>query len=478
MLELAKLLIEKLNENNIRYCHWKSNFLLNEALNGYDDLDLLISRKAAIKFEEIIFSLGFKEASNKNISFSSIKHFYGFDNKSGKILHLHIYYQIKTGPSWTKSIRFDFEDYILNNLIIHESGMPVPEKYIELVIFIFRVMLKYSKINEFILINKENKRTLKEINYLIQNLNNEKLKKFLEKYFPNISKEEFFNYINIIKNGSKLEKYLKGKILKRKLKRYYYMSLFEENFNNIYQLIYRLINKFFLKQKKKLQIGGIFIVVAGLDATGKTTITNELNKWLGKNFTVHLIHFGKPPSTFLTYPFNFFIRLMRKKSNNSNLRSSINKANKPRSLLFIFRQIILAYDRYRLSKKYWNKVCKGDIVICDRYKSENYNVMDSKRLDPTIYKGFKRKLAILENKLYDIMPEPDILFYLIVPVDVAVKRNEERIKKGKETAEFIKLRHQQNKDLKYNSKNFYIIDTNREYNLVINEIKFKIWSII
>jgi len=107
MYQLSKALIQQLETNEIVYCHWKSNLLLNEALNGYDDLDLLVKKEHLAKFEATILSMGFKEGSNKNISFSSVKHFYGYDMNSGNILHLHVYYQIKTGPSWTKSFHFN-----------------------------------------------------------------------------------------------------------------------------------------------------------------------------------------------------------------------------------------------------------------------------------------------------------------------------------------------------------------------------------
>ncbi|HHD80765.1 MAG TPA: hypothetical protein ENK99_04070 [Campylobacterales bacterium] len=478
MYKLSQDLIYKLNNENIRYCHWKSNLLLNDALDGYDDLDLLVSRDDIYKFEMLINQLGFKEASNNNISFSAIKHFYGYDNESGEILHLHIYYQVKTGPSWTKSIHFDLEEYILDNLIVHESGMLIPQKYIELVIFIFRIMLKYSKINEFILVNREQERTLNEIIYLQNGANRDKVREFLENYFPNISQKEFYSYIDIIRDGSKIKKYLAGKKVSKRLKEYKYMSSLEENYINISQLFYRSLNKLFFKQKKKIHSSGTLIVIAGLDATGKTTITHDLKKWLGKNFTLSLVHFGKPPSTLITYPFNFFIKLLRREaSSDSSLKSSIQQ-DTPKPFIYLVRQVILAYDRYRLTKKYWKKISLGEIVILDRYKSEDYGVMDSKRLNTVHYSGIKLKLAEFENHLYDTMPTPDVLFYLTVPVEVAVQRNHDRIKEGKESEEFIRLRHKQNRDLNYSSHNRYIIDTNQPYESEIKDIKSKIWSIL
>ena len=479
MYQLSKDLINNLAKNNIHYCHWKSNLLLNEALNGYDDLDLLVNKEDIAKFEAIILEMGFKEGSNRNISFSAIKHFYGHDEESGNILHLHVYYQIKTGPSWTKSFHFDFEHYFLENLMEHASGMPVPQKHIELPIFIFRIMLKYSKINEFLLVSKEEERTFKEIKYLFKGMDEEKLKTFLADYFPKVSFRDLINYIKIIQTGNSFTKYIEGNRLKSKLKKYKYLSFCQDNYNNLQQLGYRVTNKLFYKQKKKLHSSGMFIVVAGLDATGKTTITTELKKWLGKNFTVSNIHFGKPESTLLTLPFNLLIKFMRKNSNNENLKSSIqNDVQKPKSLLYVARQTLLAYDRYALAKKYWNRASLGEIVLCDRYKSEDYGVMDSKRLQPELYQGFKQKLAKLENKLYDTMPKPDILFYLTVPVEVAVVRNEERIKEGKESEEFIKIRHAQNKNLNYLATHNFPTDTNKEYNEVITDIKKKIWKVL
>ena len=140
--------------------------------------------------------------------------------------------------------------------------------------------------------------------------------------------------------------------------------------------------------------------------------------------------------------------------------------------------VVLAYDRAVLIRKQWRKTSEGEIVICDRYKSENHGVMDSKRLDPALYSGIKKRLALFENSLYDRMPEPDMLFYLTVPVEVAVVRNEERIKEGKESEAFIRIRHEENRDLIYHAKFNYKIDTDRDYAEVLTEIKSKLWSVL
>ena len=477
MYKLSTDLIKTLSSNKISYCHWKSNLLIDEALAGYDDLDLLVRKSDFKIFESLILNLGFKEASDKNLNIPSVKHFYGYDKDSGQILHLHVYYQIKTGPSWTKFMRLDIEEVIFDNLILHKSGMPIPKKHIEFVIFIIRIMMKYSKLNEYILVKKEESRTKKEIIFLLEGMDKEKLDVFLKKCFPSLTIESLFKYVKIIQNGNFRTRFIQAIKLKRKLDRYVYQGILLNTYKNLTQFKYRLLNKIFYKQKKKLHTGGAIIVVAGLDATGKTTITNDLKKWLGKNFSISLSHFGKPASTLLTLPINLLIKIARRRTPiEDELRSSTKTKKLNKSYLFLIRQVVLAYDRYSLVSKLWRKATNGNIVICDRYKSEVYGVMDSKRLIVEDYAGIKRRLAIIENKYYDLMPEPDVMFYLTVPVEVAVQRNEARIKKGKESEDFLKLRHAQNQDLSYKAKVKAKIDTNRDYLEVIGEIKELIWK--
>ncbi len=42
MLSICKQIFSSWNDNNIKYCHWKSNEHLEDGLNGETDLDLFI----------------------------------------------------------------------------------------------------------------------------------------------------------------------------------------------------------------------------------------------------------------------------------------------------------------------------------------------------------------------------------------------------------------------------------------------------
>ena len=88
------------------------------ALAGYGDLDLLVAKQDSSHFESLILSINFKSFIDDFISFPSIKHFYGYDEEAGKLVHLHVYYKLITGPHLTKSYDFNFENIILENYLI------------------------------------------------------------------------------------------------------------------------------------------------------------------------------------------------------------------------------------------------------------------------------------------------------------------------------------------------------------------------
>ncbi len=118
---------------------------------------------------------------------------------------------------------------------------------------------------------------------------------------------------------------------------------------------------------------GPVLVIKLLGAMNLVTIKS----WLPENislrrkthFTTHLIHFGKPPSAPVTKPINGLIKLIRerKREDGDTKKLSTQKDSNRDSLLYMFRYLILAYDRHYQIQKYYRLVSKGDILIVDRY---------------------------------------------------------------------------------------------------------------
>src|SRR5260370_35223555 len=90
-VELVTKLLERLAAEGIRYCHWKSTFSLRRAFRGDGDLDLLVDRKHAGKFESILALLGFKRVTDRLRGYTpAVGHFFAPDPPTGIWIHIHI----------------------------------------------------------------------------------------------------------------------------------------------------------------------------------------------------------------------------------------------------------------------------------------------------------------------------------------------------------------------------------------------------
>jgi len=144
----------------------------------------------------------------------------------------------------------------------------------------------------------------------------------------------------------------------------------------------------------------------------------------------------------------------------------------------MIKSIILAYERYRLAEEAWREASKGKVVILDRYKTEGIGVMDSKRLNPDIYRGIKRILALAENRLYDKMIKPHIIIHLKVPIEVALERNRLRNKKDKANDSIIVARHNINKNLSFSARSYIKLNSCEELSSVVLKVKQILWEIM
>ena len=469
-------LIAQLNLQSINYCHWKSNINIEKAMRGYDDLDLLVNRKEYSKCQIILSELGFKEAMNDIQNIYGVKHFYGLDKVNGGILHVHLYTSIITGPSWTKGYTFGIEEKYLNSSSIDKKlRIRLPKKEYELAVFLIRICLKFTSLLEAPLVLFSRDSIKKEIEFLLEGSSIKLTSEIFNSFISSKNNDLFNEIINIKGNIFKL--IIASFKVRFKLKRWRTLSRIEQLRRSLLQLTYRIINKIIFKEKKKLTNGGVIISFVGLDASGKSTMLNEIDKWLSKHFNIKKIHFGRPKSSVLTIIPNLIIKIYKKIKGKGRISTSF-VADGGNSTLFILRQVILAYDRYCLVLKARKLARKGNIVLIDRFKSETRGIMDSHKLDPNRLGSWKRYAAILENNLYIKIGDPNLVLHLKVPIEVALERNRNRQKIDKESDEELKLRYSVNQTLNYSADNYYLINSDKDFNAVVNEIKSNVWALI
>jgi thymidylate kinase len=489
-------LVETLNYKAVVYCHWKSNFSLAQAVSGEIDLDLLVDRKSLSQTLTILTNLGFKSATVKwGPDTASIYHYYGFDRQTGQLIHVHLFSSVLTGESFVKSHLFPFEP-----LLLEHTGfigqIRVTSKPAELVLFILRTFIKYGSPLDLIYLLRSLEDIRAELRWLQAGADMPAALCLLKKHCPVIDEALFIKCIDTLNGPTSLvKKIMVARQVRQRLKVYGKYTGAQHVVTYLHLLWghgwRRLTGN---KKNKKLGSGGAVIAFVGPEATGKSTLVSECKYWLGSVFAVKMVHAGKPPSSWLTAPINVLLPLIRSllprlrttrlegHNPSVNTNQSLPKIEGLTALLYALRSAAVAWDRRQLLLKVRRAAANGELVICDRYPSEEVGAMDSPRLQENRTKGgliatIYNWLVRVEGRLYRQIPPPDVVLRLTVSIEVAKKRNRERIKAGKETDAYVESRHRQSRDWhRAGTKYIYDIDTEQPLEETICTVKKTIWE--
>lgn len=485
-LDKLKTLLAQLETHHISYCHWKSNYHLNYALTGKEDVDVLIDFQDFSAFVEILMTLGFKEAESiTSKKQPGVFHFLGNDDATGTLLNIHTFSWILTGDHFLKSWNFPFGPMLLAETRYVE-GVRAPVAASELIVFVIRHMIKHTTPVDFYMGMKHVKENEEEYRWLMQDLDIEESVKKLEHYFPEIAPADFHAARELLpQDGRWLEKIRLGFKFRRSINKYLRFGFVKQNVLTFVALTKMAFNKFAKKQKHMhMQTGGKIIALVGPQATGKSTLTSAVQAWLGQELSVECIHTGKPPSTLLTWLPNNFIPLARKIFTGYET-VKIEKAAEDNEqhdypLIFIIRKIILAHDRRKLLQRAYRQSRNGMIFISDRYPSDEIGAIDGATFrDESIAQQrsyLKRVLMRLERKIYQDICPPDLVLQLTVSVEKAVLRNKARDKEGDQTTEYVKMRHAMKYTPDFKRCPVIKISTDQDFQETLIEVKQHIWK--
>ena len=486
---------DSLNQTGCQYCHWKSNYRLKDALCGKTDLDLLVSKENAGIFESILAEMDFRLAIGPGWDrHPSNYHFYGFDDRSGQIIHLHVYYRLITGGALVKNFRLPLEQMLFQNSRYIEN-VRVPSKGAELLIFVLRKTVEHSSLVEYTLVRREYASIKKELQWLHDSDTETEALELLRNWLPSVDAKLFTDCIQaLFSRASFWRRFWLGHRMRSALKSYALFSPVRTSILVNYRFI-RLLSQRFLRNKKAYSMarGGAVIAFVGGEAVGKSTLLSEIHSWLKEHFAVDIAHAGKPPSSWATVLPNFLMPLLRHllpkiRTNTVEVEEANTSETKDfpderrHSLLYIIRSLMIAYDQRTLLVKTYRKASHGTIILCDRYPSATMEGMDGPRVDPSWFVSrfsVKRILAQIEQKLYASVPPPDLVLFLTVPIEIALQRNATRRKKeGTEPDAYVRSRHALM--MKWHIPNISIcrIDTKRPLEETLLIVKRAVWDFI
>jgi thymidylate kinase len=494
--ELIESLVGALNQENLRYCHWKSNFTLAETLSGETDLDFLIDRKSLSCIVIILLGMGFKPAGTKSgADPDGIFHYYGMDASTGQLIHVHLFSSILTGESFVKTHLLPFETMLLENT--YSIGtMKVTSRAAELVVFVVRAFIKYGSLLDVLMLAGKAASLRDELTWLQSESELTESLALLNKYCPVFGETLFLECLDALKKNASLpRRIMLAQTVRRRLQvyaKYHLASLASAYCQFLWEKgMGRLRRR---RKNKSLKTGGAVIAFVGAEATGKSTLVSETGSWLAQIFSTRTVHAGKPPSTWMTAPLNLILPLLRQLMPQLRTTRQDGEAASPvdaiapsstkgwSGLIYAVRSVSLAWDRRHLLVKARYYAANGDIVICDRYPSENIGTMDSPRLqedhDLAGLKGaLYNRLARMEQRFYKEIPPPDAVLKLKVSMEIARQRNRDRIKVGKETDSYLEARHRQSREWRMaGTKYIYEVNTEQSLADTILDVKRKTWE--
>lgn len=487
MLPKTEALFAALNEAEIRYCHWKSNWNLAQTLDGETDVDLLIHRGDARRFRRILEDLQFDPAIETGlVPVAAVEHYHALDASTNQLSHVHAYYRIVTGESLVKNYHLPLEEMLLSHTR-REGIVVVPEAAAELIVFVLRMLVKHTTPIELALVLRDWGAVAQEVEWLGGPSVADEAVALLDEWLPQLDEELFLAAYESLRAPAPIaRRILIGRRVRRRIgtlarkrparARLVELSKFSGRF------AYRMSGS-----KKKLTHGngGSVIAFVGSEASGKSTIIESVQDWLGQHYTVKHIHAGKPPATPLTVVPHLFLPLLRRAlpGRRSTRVGEQYQDGAPLSsrgpelhLTFALRSVMLACERRALLSRAFARAANGVIVLSDRYPSSEPGSPDGAQLTSEGWSRVAggRWLQRLERRLYDEIPPPDVVIHLSAPLDVTLQRNAARSKV--EPEDYVRRRHEVAAGIHVERAPTYRIDTDRPLPDVVRDVRRIIWQ--
>ncbi len=442
-----------LNKQKINYCHWKSNNKIDLDSNFVDDYDLLLNSKDRKIFEKYL------KTWNSKLIYVSKSIYHCVLILKNCIIHLHIYYELKSSGLIYKNYCYPSSFLLNNNISYFKKTIRIANEYDDFVFLITRKIAEFHSPIELI-ISLRNAELEDEILFFQKKkLNSNKIKQIIDQ--NDILNFDDFKMFQLL--------YLKKKYLKiffLSFKYFFKMKKFRSK-NFIFAELIRsfiILKIIFYKTKKndskflKLKRGFILSII-GPDNSGKSTIIKKITNFYSKFYCTENFHMGSPKINFLQKVINFLSNLFSKNSKLRNSSLAVNGNTKLSYINFLIisiKSILTAYSRYLENRHIYKHLIDNKFIITDRYVKESPSYFDGPKI-PLL--NSKNKLILflssIESYFYKKIQPCDLAVYIQVPHTILHKRNKLRKKNMRESTDYLtKSIHETMHYRSYKSKTF------------------------
>lgn len=493
-------LFAQLNEQGIRYCHWKSTHGLPKALTGRTDLDLLVDRRQSRQFKEILCRLDFKPfVSHPQRQFPAIEDYLGFDAATGRLIHLHIHYQLVLGEQYAKNYYLPLEQAFLDHVELR-LGVKVPTPELELSVLVLRALLKYRDrdlLRDLFSIGGRSgipPGILNECRSLLSQTTEACLMRVVEQQVKLVPPDLVRTFLVTVERAPRsawtlwrlrrrvryaLVPYQRYSRMRARAVYYRIMLSREWPFNRVKHVVLSA------RDKRKIPVaGGLTIAFVGADGAGKSTIIDHLRKWLAWRLAVRTYYMGNSQPSFPSDVIKRVAKAVQRAHSGCTRLFGPNAAltrwlEHSASTLRSLRYLADAGDRMRRYRAGRRKAAQGAIIIYDRYPLDAVEVfnhaVDGARITSSSngHTGrLTRRLAAIEQRMYQRILPVDHLFVLHVSPDVA------RTRKPEHDPRLLEAKSRALQQLAGEHSHVTHIDADRPLEEVLLQIKATLWRLL
>lgn len=380
-LPAALALFAELNQAAIRYCHWKSNVRLAEALAGRTDLDLLVDPQHSQRFQAILEGHQVKRTvAAPGKRYPDIENYLGFDRQSGRQFHLHVHYRLVLGEQFVKNYRLPLEEMFLDSAEVHQ-GVKIPIPVLELVVLSMRALLKYrdrDALKDALNIRRPGlpRDILVELNYLQSQVLPAELQRTLADLsgvLPTAAIQAFLQTVaSAPRDGRRF--YEQRRQVRRGLRPYQRHGRLRATLAYYGELRRRRkrFRLFAQDDKMKPSTGGIAVAMIGADGSGKSTMSQIMLEWLSWKLSARRYYLGSKEPSRRSRALYLMFRAARR--SHRAVAGKLGKANPLARLagrtsqwLFDAHSLSLGHDRRRIYRAGLRDAAAGSVVLFDRY---------------------------------------------------------------------------------------------------------------
>ena len=460
-----KSFLAELDIQKIAYVSWKNNHELPMVMSGDGDIDLFVPLNSRSEFISLCRAQGWIEVVNPVSRHPWISHFYGL-GENCEVFHIHVYFKLITGETWIKEYSIPLDTWMIESRVWNtEYDVWVLKNTSQAYLFLIRHLLKCGSVSGRLLYKRE----LKSYN--------EEWKAFADSVDPEdiqgpIDISQYLDGVKAFGKSLELPKITTAFLFRMSFFQYLRYKSYSLPLRRASSFLMRLVNKVFLKRKKLLPKRGLTIAISGVDGSGKTTMLEELDKALGQFLTIDRFHLGRPQGRLI----EFIWRSLGNKSEKSTMPGT-SDISTPSSSGRAVNGAILALLRLRKARYVVNRARQGGLMLTDRWPTNELGKMDGPRVILGKNSGWIQYLCKrIESWAYTNMPQADICYFFVVPMEVATERNRFRTKENKETDEQISARFLGNLDFKPLAKKIVRFENSGEFALKRKELLGNVWN--